>query len=143
MQVSGEFVYVVMFFFSRIRRQTRCALVTGVQTCALPICSFSSALLLARAAVSASAAQALRSDVQVIAAATSSLVTSPVTIFDSSSPSCRFCASIARSLASSFAARSFFQTDACQPCLISTAFLAASAYWLSRSEEHTSELQSL
>src|SRR3546814_6062331 len=27
-----------MFFFSRRRRHTRCALVTGVQTCALPIC---------------------------------------------------------------------------------------------------------
>src|SRR3546814_7351813 len=27
-----------MFFFSSRRRQTRCALVTGVQTCALPIC---------------------------------------------------------------------------------------------------------
>src|SRR3546814_1196571 len=27
-----------MFFFSIIRRHTRCALVTGVQTCALPIC---------------------------------------------------------------------------------------------------------
>src|SRR3546814_5336931 len=27
-----------MFFFSIRRRQTRCALVTGVQTCALPIC---------------------------------------------------------------------------------------------------------
>src|SRR3546814_16514195 len=26
-----------MFFFSSIRRHTRCALVTGVQTCALPI----------------------------------------------------------------------------------------------------------
>src|SRR3546814_10619900 len=26
-----------MFFFSSRRRQTRCALVTGVQTCALPI----------------------------------------------------------------------------------------------------------
>src|SRR3546814_17405933 len=30
------FVYVVFFFSSR-RRHTRCALVTGVQTCALPI----------------------------------------------------------------------------------------------------------
>src|SRR3546814_3156367 len=30
-----EFVY---FFFSSRRRHTRCALVTGVQTCALPIC---------------------------------------------------------------------------------------------------------
>src|SRR3546814_4369060 len=27
-----------MLFFSSRRRQTRCALVTGVQTCALPIC---------------------------------------------------------------------------------------------------------
>src|SRR3546814_5304872 len=33
------FVYVVYksFFFSSRRRHTRCALVTGVQTCALPI----------------------------------------------------------------------------------------------------------
>src|SRR3546814_6316912 len=30
-------VYVVWFFFSSRRRHTRCALVTGVQTCALPI----------------------------------------------------------------------------------------------------------
>src|SRR3546814_2635387 len=28
----------VCFFFSSRRRHTRCALVTGVQTCALPIC---------------------------------------------------------------------------------------------------------
>src|SRR3546814_1085316 len=27
-----------LFFFSSRRRHTRCALVTGVQTCALPIC---------------------------------------------------------------------------------------------------------
>src|SRR3546814_16297548 len=31
----------VLFFFSSRRRHTRCALVTGVQTCALPICSMS------------------------------------------------------------------------------------------------------
>src|SRR3546814_8911776 len=30
---------VVVFFFSSRRRHTRCALVTGVQTCALPIFS--------------------------------------------------------------------------------------------------------
>src|SRR3546814_5489861 len=30
------------FFFSSRRRHTRCALVTGVQTCALPICSLPS-----------------------------------------------------------------------------------------------------
>src|SRR3546814_16573785 len=29
-----------LFFFSSRRRHTRCALVTGVQTCALPICYF-------------------------------------------------------------------------------------------------------
>src|SRR3546814_1233945 len=29
---------VFFFFFSSRRRHTRCALVTGVQTCALPIC---------------------------------------------------------------------------------------------------------
>src|SRR3546814_7119700 len=31
------FLFVVCFFFSSRRRHTRCALVTGVQTCALPI----------------------------------------------------------------------------------------------------------
>src|SRR3546814_1355126 len=29
--------YKILFFFSSRRRHTRCALVTGVQTCALPI----------------------------------------------------------------------------------------------------------
>src|SRR3546814_16215902 len=31
-------VFYSFFFFSSRRRHTRCALVTGVQTCALPIC---------------------------------------------------------------------------------------------------------
>src|SRR3546814_11021573 len=30
--------FLFVFFFSSRRRHTRCALVTGVQTCALPIC---------------------------------------------------------------------------------------------------------
>src|SRR3546814_4410285 len=30
----------MFFFFSSRRRHTRCALVTGVQTCALPICEY-------------------------------------------------------------------------------------------------------
>src|SRR3546814_5840503 len=36
----GVILYFAMFifFFSSRRRHTRCALVTGVQTCALPIC---------------------------------------------------------------------------------------------------------
>src|SRR3546814_2714101 len=33
----GLFLLCVFFFFSSRRRHTRCALVTGVQTCALPI----------------------------------------------------------------------------------------------------------
>src|SRR3546814_3322574 len=33
------FYFCVFFFFSSRRRHTRCALVTGVQTCALPIFS--------------------------------------------------------------------------------------------------------
>src|SRR3546814_6271271 len=32
--------FCVLFFFSSRRRHTRCALVTGVQTCALPIYRF-------------------------------------------------------------------------------------------------------
>src|SRR3546814_8195314 len=31
-------IFCCLFFFSSRRRHTRCALVTGVQTCALPIC---------------------------------------------------------------------------------------------------------
>src|SRR3546814_3929635 len=31
------FIFLMFFFFSSRRRHTRCALVTGVQTCALPI----------------------------------------------------------------------------------------------------------
>src|SRR3546814_11295779 len=34
---AGIVDYSVVFFFSSRRRHTRCALVTGVQTCALPI----------------------------------------------------------------------------------------------------------
>src|SRR3546814_10312285 len=33
------FLFLYFFFFSSRRRHTRCALVTGVQTCALPISS--------------------------------------------------------------------------------------------------------
>src|SRR3546814_16715288 len=32
-----DFMFMFVFFFSSRRRHTRCALVTGVQTCALPI----------------------------------------------------------------------------------------------------------
>src|SRR3546814_3785722 len=43
------YVFVYLFVFEIRRRHTRCALVTGVQTCALPICP-SLAVLAKRAA---------------------------------------------------------------------------------------------
>src|SRR3546814_3274024 len=43
---------VVVFFFSRRRRHPSCALVTGVQTCALPFCGMRSASLGSRGAAS-------------------------------------------------------------------------------------------
>src|SRR3546814_10219747 len=43
------FVVVCFFFFSSRRRHTRCALVTGVQTCALPIYASATACLLGMA----------------------------------------------------------------------------------------------
>src|SRR3546814_2369020 len=38
------YIFMLCFFFSSRRRHTRCALVTGVQTCALPI-SFSNVMV--------------------------------------------------------------------------------------------------
>src|SRR3546814_1764102 len=43
---------LLIFFFSSRRRHTRCALVTGVQTCALPICLSQLVLIPAAAALS-------------------------------------------------------------------------------------------
>src|SRR3546814_6463950 len=40
MLVFSVLCFVFFFFFSSRRRHTRCALVTGVQTCALPICLY-------------------------------------------------------------------------------------------------------
>src|SRR3546814_5202899 len=48
----------MLFFFSSIRRHTRCALVTGVQTCALPISSPSSTIWAAGLSVAQAAAWA-------------------------------------------------------------------------------------
>src|SRR3546814_7246615 len=39
------FVLLCTCFFSSRRRHTRCALVTGVQTCALPICTVATLVL--------------------------------------------------------------------------------------------------
>src|SRR3546814_10754875 len=53
------FVDVFFFFFSSRRRHTRCALVTGVQTCALPICTIACNLLRDRARIALSRSLAL------------------------------------------------------------------------------------
>src|SRR3546814_6948219 len=44
---------ILVFFFSSRRRHTRCALVTGVQTCALPICPIQLALFMKLTALAA------------------------------------------------------------------------------------------
>src|SRR3546814_15560899 len=50
-----------VFVFSSRRRHTRCALVTGVQTCALPICFFMSPVFMAISlAIIASLAQSAK-----------------------------------------------------------------------------------
>src|SRR3546814_7197234 len=51
-------VLLIVFFFSSRRRHTRCALVTGVQTCALPILSAEATGLLERAKASMNKGQA-------------------------------------------------------------------------------------
>src|SRR3546814_3347991 len=50
------------FFFSSRRRHTRCALVTGVQTCALPIYPLTAAAIAAEAGVDDFLAQATPED---------------------------------------------------------------------------------
>src|SRR3546814_7100226 len=40
--------FLFVFFFSSRRRHTRCALVTGVQTCALPIYNFAAIIRLSK-----------------------------------------------------------------------------------------------
>src|SRR3546814_3985576 len=44
--MTNHLCFLFFCFFSSRRRHTRCALVTGVQTCALPICARARALLL-------------------------------------------------------------------------------------------------
>src|SRR3546814_7281582 len=107
--------YLLVFFFSSRRRHTRCALVTGVQTCALPIlrlnnrtpsCPSSLAMALLSAVVeSPSSRAAARNDPRRAMARTAS--------------------------------------NSTRPCFDIVPPFATSHAGLVRSEEHTSELQSL
>src|SRR3546814_2013907 len=101
-----SFCLFCSFFFSSRRRHTRCALVTGVQTCALPI---SLARTPARVAARSFEPRWARRAAIVLSAAVPPIA----------EPSA--------------------ELDSCRVC--SPRFLAAAT--VSRSEEHTSELQSL
>src|SRR3546814_1772181 len=100
-------VFLLFFVFSSSRRHTRCALVTGVQTCALPIC------------VHAAAAIRHRHFPKPAAAAWSGALPQQVWQPDGK-------AGVERVLG-----QALLDQSPSQLCL------------LSRSEEHTSELQSL
>src|SRR3546814_6125776 len=102
---------MVFFFFSSRRRHTRCALVTGVQTCALPISTVRKADALLE--------RARQTDGAILA----------IHVFDA-------------------AGRIVHSTAEPAPAAISAETLAVrraseGVAWHRRSEEHTSELQSL
>src|SRR3546814_10292581 len=97
---------LVCFFFSSRRRHTRCALVTGVQTCALPICWTDGALQGVRYAVSFARLYAEQGDHEISAAAMNAIIAINGAYIEAKG-------------------KTFF------------------AYQFMRSEEHTSELQSL
>src|SRR3546814_11535537 len=68
-------VVFVIFFFSSRRRHTRCALVTGVQTCALPIfrIAYTRAALKALRRMPANTARTVRDKIELYAADPASL----------------------------------------------------------------------
>src|SRR3546814_6929910 len=81
------FIILVFFLFSSRRRHTRCALVTGVQTCALPICGMAqhlavefSAALLARQRLVVAATDDVVLNASVAAAAQQANI--PVNVVD-------------------------------------------------------------
>src|SRR3546814_5264728 len=99
---------MVFFFFSSRRRHTRCALVTGVQTCALPLSTVRNADALLE--------RARQTDGAILA----------IHVFDA-------------------AGRIVHSTAEPAPAAISAETLAVrrASEGVARSEEHTSELQSL
>src|SRR3546814_10609015 len=109
-------MYFVCYFFSSRRRHTRCALVTGVQTCARPISSRTTS----RGPVSQSKHTAARP----LASDSSNVLDKP------SKRELSTYRSAARYQSPTLPTRPGMATRACRPAA-------------SRSEEHTSELQSL
>src|SRR3546814_4857417 len=100
-------------FFSSRRRHTRCALVTGVQTCALPICKAPRLVV---------PDEALASDMRWMLSAVSAL---------------------SRALIDNWIERVLRSMFTIMVSMLSPAFSTVLASSTRRSEEHTSELQSL
>src|SRR3546814_3686499 len=113
-------LFLHVFFFSSRRRHTRCALVTGVQTCALPI--FSSVTTVSRNSVSRSTLYDSECDGLAMIRDSRALSSRPSSW---SKSQLRFCCAISRR------------------CNRFASFDTAPCSCTRRSEEHTSELQSL
>src|SRR3546814_2468671 len=116
---------MIVFFFSSIRRHTRCALVTGVQTCALPICAAELDLAVAAARKAYPSWRATP-----LAERRALLIKAAERIEQN-----------ARELGA------LFTREQGRPSAFAKQEIYGAAYWLramaARSEEHTSELQSL
>src|SRR3546814_3474554 len=122
-------VFVFFFFFSSRRRHTRCALVTGVQTCALPIWFVDSTEKSASSTRDLASARFVTVDVKVSTAA-----------------SRRFCCAprLARSVATVWMPVSSVASAAEAPAAVDRAIATTPRpVAVRRSEEQTSELQSL
>src|SRR3546814_1283392 len=134
--------YVLCFFFSSRRRHTRCALVTGVQTCALPI-SYARAVGLDEVQI----AREVRAELEAQDAITGTRYEA----FEPADPARvppRYLAWTAVALALILAIgygiwRTQFFTAPTDEEIALTEVPEATRQALRRSEEHTSELQSL
>src|SRR3546814_3589079 len=111
--------FLCFFFFSSRRRHTRCALVTGVQTCALPISPLSGRLSSMLGSCSASAS---------------------VGRVRSSAWTGRRCATRPGVVMMATCGRGYGRS---RLSAVGLATVGLASCWLARSDEHTSELQSL
>src|SRR3546814_3869317 len=126
-----------MFFISSRRRHTRCALVTGVQTCALPI-STPGRVAHRRPVHAEDRTRPTLADAEQLPSMLDSLPLSggPHQFFAATSFSTALSsmASASSRLSRAFSSSSTFSLRACDTSM---------PPYLARSEEHTSELQSL
>src|SRR3546814_6677562 len=125
--LQGVMTCLFLFLFSSRRRHTRCALVTGVQTCALPISGLIVLSSLRGEAAALDFAQIIKES-----------------FGDAQAPDPQPLPKAAEGEAeANFRAYWAGNIPAPLGALMRLAPEAADAYYLMRSEEHTSELQSL